>query len=138
MKNTTEVLTKAEASIAAVDRLLIHLDQLNHDAQTLSESIATLQNDEAEILASDKAADKRLKPLLEVRAKLSLAEADLAKIRNEISALQSDLRTVGDKANLFVGALIDALTVARRNRVTELLKGIFIDRVIKELELLAV
>jgi len=129
----TQILERAEASVAAVDNLLTKLDSLNNDQKTLSESIAASKANEADILASDAKEGPKINSLLRVRAELDVRSASLAKVGGEIAATQEELRIAGQKANLFLGALIDALTVARRERVTELLKGIFIERAIKEL-----
>jgi hypothetical protein len=123
---TTEVLQKAAAAVAAVESKLAELDSLTANDKTQSEAIEAIQNDVANLLKSEATEEQKVKSLLKVRATLDVKNANLAKIRNEIGAAQEELRTVGDKAQLWIGALIDALVVARRNRVSEKLQKLFI------------
>src|ERR1700704_1486126 len=103
----TQILERASASVAAVDGLLTHIDRLNDNAKDLESSVEASKQSESEILESDAPESKKVAALLKSRAELDVRSANLAKIRNEIGALQAELRPVGDKVQLFLGALID-------------------------------
>lgn len=132
--NKETVLDRAEASVATVASKLSELDSLINDAQNLSEAIEALENDEADLLASDRPEAQKHKALLSLRASLDIKQANLDKLNKEISAVKSDVRILGNKANLFLGALFDALVVARRALVSEQLKALFVPQAQLELQ----
>ena len=132
--NKQTVLERAKAAVSAVDGLLTRLDKLTNDAQTLSASIAALQNDEADLLKSEATEEQKVKSLLKVRATIDVKSAALKKLQAEIGAVHDEVRVLGDKANLFVGAVHDALVASRRAKVSEHLKALFIAQAQLELQ----
>ncbi len=57
----TDLIEIAEKSVQGVESKLLELDSLEARSGELQAEIASLEQSEKEILASDKAADKRLK-----------------------------------------------------------------------------
>jgi hypothetical protein len=131
---TTEVLTRAEASVKLVEAKLAELKKLENDKQALAESIEETKQSEADILAGSQAEESKVKALLKVRTTLEVRQSNLAKLTSAIDAAKDDVRAAGDRANLFFGALYDALIVATRARLVEQLKAIFIPRAIPEIQ----
>jgi chromosome segregation ATPase len=130
----SQVLERAEAAVSTLDGLLTHLDKLTNDAQTLSSAIEALKVDENNALQSEAAEEQKIKSILRTRAAIDVKSASLKKLQNEIGAIQEDIRPVGDKANLFIGAIFDALVVSRRARVSLQLEAIFIHQAQLELQ----
>jgi hypothetical protein len=134
MMNKNEVLQRAAASVAAVESHLTRLDELTAQANELTSAIEELNQSEVSLLASDESNEKKLKKLLEVRAKLSIQQANLGKNRNAIDAATEDVKSAATTANLWTGSLIDALVPARKARILEQLRTIFDEQAILALE----
>src|SRR4051812_26550636 len=133
MKNKTEVLEAANKAVQNVDSKLLELDELTNKADKLDGEITELTNAEKVLLASEKSEEAKLKEILRLRASVDIKSANLAKVRNEIAATQDELRALGTRADLFIGALYDAVLVSRRNRASDHLKALFIPAVQLEL-----
>ena len=123
---TNELLTRAELAVKLVEDRLTYLESLNTKTAELADVLVQLSNDEAELLASDKPEKAKVKSLLEVRATIDCKEADLEKVKAEIYDVTSESITAGNKVNLWLGALSDALITARIKRVTDQLEEIFL------------
>lgn len=132
--NTTDILQATEASVSAVESKLTELDKLSENAQALSESIAALQNDETDLLASDAKSETRVKKLVEARARLDVAKADLSKVLIENEVAKEEVISLGIHADKFLCAIRDALVHARTDRVLAELAGLFKSNVLLELK----
>src|SRR5260221_8923253 len=122
----TELLTRAELAVKLVEERLSYLDSLNTKTAELADVLVQLNNDEADLLASDKPEKSKVKLLIELRATIDVKQADHAKLKTEIYDVTTESITAGNKVNLWLGALSDALITARTKRVTDQLEEIFL------------
>jgi hypothetical protein len=122
----TEVLTRAEAAVAAVERKLLTLNDLEKKAGELSEAIEGLVQEESELLASEQDEQSKIKALLKLRATADVKRSSVAKIRAEIGATTDEIRLLGGKAELFLGAIRDALLLNRKQRIGAEIKSHFV------------
>ncbi len=123
---TNELLTRAELAVKLVEDRLTYLESLNTKTAELADVLVQLNNDEADLLASDKPEKSKVKLLIELRATIDVKQADHAKLKTEIYDVTTESITAGNKVNLWLGALSDALITARTKRVTDQLEEIFL------------
>src|SRR5258708_27789268 len=116
---TNEVLTRAELAVKLVEERLTYLESLNAKTAELADALVQLNNDEADLLASDKPEKSKVKLLIELRATIDVKQADHAKLKTEIYDVTTESITAGNKVNLWLGALSDALITSRTNPRTD-------------------
>ena len=130
----TDLIKIAEKSVQAVETNLAQLDSHTAEAARLQAEIADLEQSEKEILASDKTADRRLKPLLEVRAKRDLTAADLDKVTSAIALSKKETIQSAIVAYGWLVKLKDGITVSRRERIGSIVKAHFVEQAHLELD----
>src|SRR5260221_9553790 len=130
----TDLLTRAELAVKLVEDRLTQLDSLNATTADLADALVQLNNDEADLLASDKPEKAKVKSLIELRATIDVKQSDLAKVKAEIGAVTDETIQAGNKVNLWLGALTDTFAAARTERVIAQLEAIFNKQAMFELK----
>jgi hypothetical protein len=123
---TTDVLQKASAAVSAVEQKLTELGKLTNDAKELADSIEAAKQSESEILASQQKESAKLKKLLELKTTVEIRLADEKKLKADIAASEEEVIALGSRANLWLGALRDALISARKQRIGGQVKSLFV------------
>jgi hypothetical protein len=131
--NKNEVLDAAEKAVQNVESKLSEIAELSAEATRLESEISKQAQAEAEILASDKSDESKVKKLLEVRARRDVHVANLSKTKNNIGATEQEAIALGNRADYWLGAVRDALIVSRKARVMRELEATFSKRVLLEL-----
>jgi hypothetical protein len=125
---TNEVLQAANDAVTAVDQALSKFDKLRNDEKEIANAVEAAKQAESEILAGDQKESAKLKKLLEIRATAEIRLADEKKLKAEISAAEDEAIAIGSRANLWLGALRDALISARKARIGAQVKALFVDQ----------
>jgi hypothetical protein len=112
-----DLIQLTETNVATVESHLAQLDSHTAEAERLQAEIASLEQSEKEILSSDKSDDKKLKPLLEARARKDIAAANLEKVNSAISLSKEEVIQAAIGAAHYVNSLRDGLLLARKERV---------------------
>lgn len=138
---------KKQELIETVNQLVtvteFHLTQLDvhiAEAARLEAEIVALGQSEKDILAasSEKSNDKKLKPLLEARAKLDIAQSNLEQTKVEIAVATEDAIQAAITAHHGLNSLRDGLVASRRQRVGDEIKSHFVKNAHLEIERLLV
>jgi hypothetical protein len=121
----SEVLQRTEASVVSVESKLNELDKLHLQAAKLADLIQNAQDAEADILSSNAPEKDKVSALLRVRAQRDARQAGLNATKAEISAVEQEIITLGNRAELWAGALRDSVTAAAKSRVGGIVKAYF-------------
>jgi len=129
------VITATENSVKLVETKLEALDKLTNDEKALTESIAALQNDEANLLAGDQEEGAKLKALLKLRATTDIKKADRKKLEIEKETTFNELVHIALRSHGWLNAIDDILRAHRIESVTQKLSEIFPEKWFKQLQI---
>jgi hypothetical protein len=123
-----DLIQLTEQSVSTVESHLATLDSHIAESERLQNEISNLQQIEGDILASDKSDEKKLKQLLEARARLDIARANFEKTKVAISVATEETIQAAIGANHLLNSLRDGLFLARKERVGAEVKSHFVEQ----------
>jgi hypothetical protein len=112
---------------------LAELTTLEQQASNLTNSLDSIKQQEADLLASDKPESKKLTDLLKLRAAVDIKAASLKAVRSEIDTAKARAIQLGVEANIVLGSIRDGLLIARKARVSDELAKFFVPKILTEL-----